>query len=582
MYEKEILDLFKVVVVGDSVHGSRGTDYNYEHIAHGFVTDFDPTVAELQLLKATFAPLNIKTLFSVSERENSNIVDLLGKQFLHYLEVYGLDRPGLFNLEVDGGKCASVTFVRAVTLDEFGKMVQTILYRNAPVKDAPTFQKIVDHYQIEFDINKVENNELRVMLFDIKKHTYLNGDDAMRYLVYKATGNSMLIKSKKVIESLIGYPKDIMLVNFLEKHSAVLPQVFNRHKDLFLSLKGQATRSVINRIARKSKTMHVPIIEGINKRFVRGALGQRISNYRVLDKISIRDKFKYLNLLEYKKEQCSLDAFVIRNGKVHLEPNRPIWDLSVIDGVIKEVLKSLEKDLISLRDKKILLDGSVHYGLPISRKQTLGQLPFGTKIIPKGMDISSGIYWENAGGARDLDLSAVDPSGNRTGWGMYSGYDKRNPINFSGDVTSAPNGAMEFMTSKVHKTEPYGLFVNIYAGEVGAKMQIVIGEKTSDKWIGNAIIREDHILNSKGNIIGFVKDGKFVVYTCRLNNSMISGGSKTNAILQRGLADFWTINRLLVELGIDFDVAKDHGKVYDHDLTYGVYTLDRLENMFSV
>jgi hypothetical protein len=270
-----------------------------------------------------------------------------------------------------------------------------------------------------------------------------------------------------------------------------------------------------------------------------------------------------------------VDAFVIRNGKIHIEPNRKIRDPKAIEAIRHEILNSLKSDLGMLRTKNILLDPRVHYGLPISRKQVVGQLPFGTRVKMQER-LSAGIYWHNSGGARDLDLSTIDTNGYRTGWGQYSGYDQSNAVTFSGDVTSAPNGAMEFITSQ---GKDYGLFVNIFCGQVGCDMEIVVGpdSKGKKRWIEKPVIREKTKLGSRGMIVGFVKDTDYIVYQGRLGSSRVSGGSK--AIIDRGMADFWTVNDLFDALDIKYDVYKDEDKVYNVNLSYEGFSYDRLESV---
>lgn len=580
MFEREILDLFKVMLVDES---TKVKAYN-KGLERGYITNFKPSATQKAVLDSAFGPIKVTTLFSVEERKNGDIFDLIEKQVLHYIEVYGLDTPGLFDLEVTKGKVLSLTFVRGVTLLEFSAMVRKLLYANAPVKDASIIKAIVDHFKIVYEFAKVANNELRVELFDVTKHQFTQGDDAVRYLVYKATGKSMLIKSPDVIQAMANYANSVD-VAFLEKHEGILASVFNRHKRLIMALKGKKSKTAINRISRLSKTQHIPLHplhEGINKRFIAEALAGRITDYSVLDKISIRDKMKYLNLLEYKKLGNDMDAFIIRNGKVHVEKNRPKFKGSQIESVIKKVLYSLEKDLAGLKGKKILLDKNVDYGLPISRKQTVGNLPFGTEIAIDGKTISSGIYWENSGGAQDLDLSTVDEKGNRTGWGVYSVYDKNNPITFSGDVTDATNGAMEFMTSPTAKSDPYGLFVNIFNGNVPSKASLVVGRASEKKWIKETVIKEEMELKSKGNVIGFVKGDRFVVYMLRMSQNRISGVGKETALVARGLSPFWTIEKLFISLGIKYELDKDPKKSYDHSLTYAEVTYDKLEKLLSV
>lgn len=564
--EKEILDLFKVMIVRRTEDRRR---YNLDYAELGFVTDFDPTLDQLMVLKKAYKPLEIRTLFTKEERDNADINELITKQILHYIEIYGLDTPGLFELEVSEGKIAPITFVRGVSTTEFQDMVRKLLYANAPVKDSETLRKIIQTHNVEYNVNQIANNELRITLFDPFKHTFDSGDDAVRYLCYTATQDPLLIKSGNVIENI---SDNILSAGFFENHKLPLAQVFNRHKKLIMAAKGPRTRTIINQISRLSKTQHVPIREHVSKRFISSAIKDQHYDFAVLNKIAVRDKFKYLNLLEYKKSGLDTDVFVIRNGKSWVETDRKVLGKKAIERVEYAVLRSLMGDLGHLEGQHILLDKNVDFGLPISRKQTIGQLPFGTKVTVDGK-ISSGMYWENDWGARDLDLSTIDTEGNRTGWGQWSGYDKNNPVTFSGDLTDATDGAMEFMTSS---NQQYGLFVNIYSGQIGSEMELVIGTATKKQWIKDPIIRERYKLSSRGCIIGFVNDQTYTVYAGRLSRGRMSGEGN-RAIVVRGTSDFWTVSRIFDALGIKYDLDRHDDVDYNHELRYRDFTYDKLE-----
>ena len=583
--EEKVLDIFKVMVVDETAK----TGINTELSGNGVVLDFSPTDEQREVLLGFYKPLDMTTLFTRQERETSDPFDLISKQIFHYIEVYGLKAPGLFNLEVNDGELVTMNFITGVTVDELQDMVRTILYRNAPFKNSTDLKDIIDHYVVNFDINSVLNNELKVLLFDPAIHTFTNGDDVVRWIcresmksVNPSVKDAMLIKSLEMINTVKRNSPNVK-PSFLERHALPLAQVFNRHKKLIMALKNEDNRSVINRISKMSKSNHVPIRESVNKSFVAKALAETI-DMNVLDNISIRDKFKFLNLLEYKMLKRTTDAFVIRNGKVHLHENRRVWKKKDIKRVMNAVLESLKKDLTgNLAGKKILLDSSVHYGLPISRKQALGNLPFGTKIVAdrknkKKNGISSGIYWENSWGATDLDLSSIDTDGKRTGWGGYAGYDRNNDIAFSGDLTSARDGAMEFMTSR---NSEYGLFVNIYSGQVGCGMEIVVGDDDGNKkhWIENPIIREKINLDSRNMLLGFVRNSEYVVWTGRIGGGRVSKSEGNLPYMARGLSEMWTVNSLLDHLGIEFDTVRDDEVEYDFDLTYEGFSLDKLEEL---
>lgn len=568
--QTNVLKLFNALVV--SPNASVGKIDTSLVEKYGVVTDFVVDAKQKAALSEQFQPLPILTLFSRVERDTASIFALITKQILHYVEVYGLNRPGLFDLEVEEGKTISLRYVCGITVEQLADQVRELLYTNAPVKDVGQLNQIIKDFSVDYDINRVANNELRVALFDIAKHTFSNGDDAVRYLVMNATGKTLLIKSKQVIENV---EKSSISSVFFEKHEKPLAQVFNRHKAIILAAKNRSNRTAINRITRLSKTQHVPVHEPIGKRFVALALkGQADAN--ALKKVSIRDKFKMLNLLEYKLMGRDTDAFIIRNGKVHLESGRPVYDQDALKSVRGMILFSLEEDLAHLAGKHILLDADVDYGLPVSRKQSLGNLPYGTCVTVTGERISSGVYWHNEWGAIDLDLSTIDHNGHRTGWGSWSGYSKSNPVTFSGDVTSAHKGAMEFMTSTGVE---YGLFVNIFSGNQGAGFELVVGRDGKDRWINDVLIREKSQLDSRSNVIGFVNDNKFVVYQGRLNDNRWSVDNKSSAIVARGTSKFWTVRQLFDSLGISYDLDRADAVEYDYDMTYAGFSYDKLEDL---
>src|SRR5262245_1102223 len=118
--EEHVLRVFKAVVV-DTV----GT-LDFSHVNDGFVTNFTPTPAQLRVLLAEHQPLNITTMFSVEERQTASPNELILKQVLHYVEVYGLDTPGLFNLEQTNGQVATVTYVQGVTAAQLAEKVRAL------------------------------------------------------------------------------------------------------------------------------------------------------------------------------------------------------------------------------------------------------------------------------------------------------------------------------------------------------------------------------------------------------------------------------------------------------------------------
>lgn len=569
----QVIELFNCCVIGDDQ--KRVIDHTLT-LKNGVVTNFHPTNYQAEAIKSIFKKINITTLFGKKERLNDSIDKLIIKQLLHYVEVYGLDNPGLFELEVTKGKILPIAFIRGISKEELTQKIHTLIYANAPIKDVALVCDIINNFDIQYNFEDIANHELRIQLFDWTRHTFTNGDDVVRYLCYRATDKTLLIKSDDVVQAVGRLKID---PKFITNHEIPLAQVFNRHKRLILAIKNNKNSSAINKVSRLSKKHHVPIRPSVKTHFVTLALNKKI-NVDVLGLISIRDKFKYLNLLEYKKQQFSDEIFVIRNGRVHFERDRPTYSTKRLNEVINAVKESLKNDLSHLKNLSIVVDKDVDFGLPISRKQTFGRVPFGTVVkIPKGQEISAGIHWRNEWGARDLDLSAIDHDGNRTGWGQYSGYDNDNSIIYSGDVTHAEDGAMEFMTSSDAK---YGLLVNLYSGDIGAGFELVVGTGGKNKWIKDVVFREKGSLPSRGAIVGFVDDNKFVVFNTQITGSRVSWGSgpKMSSIVHRGTGKFWTVRGILDLVGVDYHTTRKKTHAYDIDLTYDQFSYDQLEHLF--
>lgn len=568
-------------------------DMDASHAAKGFVTNFKPSPAQLKLLTETFQPVNLVTLFSVREA-TGDLARLFIKQVLHYIEVYGLDMPGLFNLEVEGGKSTVLRFVKAVSVEELAELVSRLMYADAPLADVEPVVTLVRTLKIPYEINKVANRELRIALFNPEVDVLENGDDAVRWLCWRATKNPLLIKDKQTIEAVRIFARSRenagLVCAFLGAHERELAQVFNRHRRLLIPLKeaGFEARRRVNRITRLSKTLHVPVGVPASKTVIaRAARGEKVD----LSQISLQDKFRFLNLIEYKLLGLPTDSFAIRNGKVWTALDRPVLGAKCLTVLRDQVLGSLKKDLAPLRKQRILLDEHVDYGLPISRKQALGNLPYGTAVrVPTDRNVSVGIYWRNEWGARDLDLSAISADGERIGWGCYASYG-REDLTFSGDVTDARKGACEFFTVDPSVDVRRGLMVNIYSGAETADAEILAGYPTrtrkdrasdvevAESWQDRTLLRERVTLKSKQTLIGFLRGDRFVIYSGRVGSSRVSSGNAP--IVNRGLSDLWTVRRLFDAIGVRYDTQPRSRVRYTHDLRYGSFSLDKLERVFE-
>ena len=136
-------------------------------------------------------------------------------------------------------------------------------------------------------------------------------------------------------------------------------------------------------------------------------------------------------------------------------------------NIVNELHKRLTK-------RSVYIPKGIIYGLPTSEKSFIGNIPLGTTFTNKrfiGAGTTIGIYWRNEWGARDLDLSA-DGLYSRVGWN--SNYSNEGLI-YSGDITNAPNGAVEYLNAK-NLQEPYAIKLNVFNGSDTSKFNLILAD----------------------------------------------------------------------------------------------------------
>jgi hypothetical protein len=591
---KNLFEYFGAFLIDES--RAKGVDLSL--LRKGYVLDFVPTKSELMAL-TSFAAVDptARTFFSVKDITTMSTDEKILKQIVHYFFVYGCGAIVDFKHPTDDSKTVPVKLIRGITKKELWLLINTILVANKPAKNTPQLVEIIKAYEIQYNFGIIQNHELRVALYRPGVDKFMNGDDAVRYICKVCAESDLLIKSKRVVKAVAAGASKLDSL-FVARHSRLLAAVFNRHKRILVALKlGDRKRfgNDINVVARLSKELHRPLPSNPVKTFIADYLSGKWVDSTIL---TVRDKFKLLNLIEFKMRQETSDAFMIRNGRVHVETNRKALDVRLLSELSGLILDSLESDLRDLKNQTIVLDEAIDYGLPMSRKQTLGQLPFGTKIRVNSPRISSGVYWKNEWGATDIDLSTVDEFGQITGWGRGYSYDSKNNITFSGDITYAPDGAMEFMTS--NSKTVYGLFVNIFAGELGSEIELVVGGQTSKKdvrgatyrswapapaesatnWIDDPIIREKIKLADRQTILGFVEGTTFTVFSVTTGKKHVRSEAD-KVFLTKARSMHWTLKTLLDRLGIAYQTGAAD-TVVDHDLRYSSFTIDKLEKLLRV
>ena len=493
---------------------------------------------------------------------------LLFDQILHYLTTYGTD----FSLEGTGYEYIPNTnpeepawnTYKVITAVDFKELYQRcmnmlasgIALKSETVRDLTNYIIV---YAKEPDnactpnVDMIKNREALVILCDALGVLPMDGAKLFAHIVYKATGETMIIKNRDMRKRIaasknsLGHRDTSAIWRSLNDAQLMrLAEVFNRYKDLFLAFKAPNTAGIINKISRLSKKYHKPMKRGYWETILHSRSSLNFAELQ--EEAKKATNFKLLQVMQSIRERLLLAAgqgdnmYIIRNGKIFIKDN----EYSAIDSRYfswEDIYKVCEAQIIENLSKKackVKLPQQYVLACPTSEKNFIGDVPMGT-YCQLGKDSIMGIYWKNEWGTRDFDLSFNTVTGSRIGWnsGYYS--EDQNVI-YSGDITNAPNGANELLYFRGTDI-PTGLVnVNRYNGQAGSKYKIFFGtmpRKTFDSINKNGELMIDPnkvqleamITQSDAaeQMVGMILDGTFFFY------SLSTGyGKVTNALVRRG------------------------------------------------
>lgn len=344
-----------------------------------------------------------------------------------------------------------------------------------------------------FDVDLVKNKEAQIVFCDMLKVKPNDPFALLRYIVYKATGKTMLIKDRATINALKNAGDKASLTGLTEKQKMGLASVFYRFKPLFLAMKKsdsgkkpvfensafkkavkkigvnlgivETNAKVVNELRRMAKQYHKPFHAGFWETVV--------SDEKDLNEVKARlakgeiNNFKKVTLMQGVQQKLQAGKgklFVIRNGKMWVRDDY-MPKKSVMSYLMK-LYMALEESLVeSIKSKAcaVRMPKNVNFTIPTSEKNFIGNYPFGTSVEMGDDHNVVGIYWRNEWGTRDFDLHLVDMFGGSYGWNS-SFTNKGNSIIFSGDMTNAEPEATELFY--IAKGVPDGkISVNRFYGD---------------------------------------------------------------------------------------------------------------------
>jgi len=451
--------------------------------------------------------------------KEASIERLVMEQLVHYITTYGFEAMGVYSeesvyipkekLEVPEIDVENFEFmvIRGYTKAELEEKILGLLESGVALgentlNDVLEICEFVDFKEENVDL--VKNKEAKVALCDYFNIFPKNPTEFLRYMVYKATGKTLLIKNTVTIDAI--KEADIRGLGALFKRYekkyglSNLAGIFFRFKPLFLAFKAQEAGPVINRIRKLADIHHKPMPENylntVTDKIAKGKLDKSKLKTE-LEKANIFRKIRLAYALKFRTQESEAILYKIRNGRSYATefyyPKKKLAKDAlkiVMDSIVKDVAKNV-------KGKKIFIPEKIEYALPATEKQFTGQFPSGTSIrVPKDMVV--GVHWENTrGSCIDLDLSLLNISSGKFGWDAEY-RDSQGSILFSGDMTSAPKpkGASELFYVKRQTPNEFLLMLNFfdYLENVEVPYSLFVAHEQINKIKQNYMVNPNNIL----------------------------------------------------------------------------------------
>jgi hypothetical protein len=539
---------------------------------NGFIIEPDAVWAKKEIIsyyakeKLNGNDLN-KTFHKSWEKiKNTSRIELFFEQIEHYISTYGSNFQSEIYIpeEVLNVPNMKLIFkvVKAYTVEEMQEKCLSLLRSGIALKEE-TIDDLLSilHTELDYDFTgkeNIRNKEAIIKIADLYDIYPENPVEFFRYVIYKTTNTTLLIKNDDLINVIkqSKFNPTYLFESFgLEK----LAEIFNRFKPLFLAYKNRAPKAV-NKISKLSKVHHKPFISNPLNDATNTLLEN--SDWHWLENATPFALFKALSACHSRMYGQDTFVYRIRNGKSWTKKGKETYVNQFNYDFILDYLKLKYENLSG---KKFYFPENVEFALPTSEKMFVGNIPTGTRFY--GDRLAIGIYWEDKWGANDLDLSGLNIAG-KIGWNATYNHGE-GQLMYSGDMTSAPNGAVEYLYANKGLSTPTLVMNNVFSGDANCGYKIVIGkgDNISYEYMMNPNnLFAEARCNSvqKQMILGMLlpKDGKqcFVLLNFGAGHSHVSGNNEVSIMATSALYQQWyeamSFNELVKELGAEITTKK--------------------------
>jgi len=418
----------------------------------------------------------------------------------------------------------------------------------------------------EKDISNIKNKEVKTALYDYLNLFPENPVEFLRYIVFKATNKTLLIKNSDLIDEIKG-KKNLNIIKILDEYKKKyslekLAEIFYRFKPIFLAFRtNKKLKTIINKIRKLAVENHKPMPEDyLNTITSKLKKNERIDKTKLteeLNRVNIFRKIRLAYALKFRTKDVNSILYKIRNGKGYATD----FDFKKKGGIkvtLDIVLDSIVKDVSkNVKGKKIYIPEYINYSLPSTEKQFTGNFPSGTYVsVPKDMIV--GVNWKNVKSHRvDLDLSVISKD-EKIGWDARYRTNSGN-ILFSGDMTDAcgQNGATELFYIKKQVKKSLILLVNYYNfdNDVEVPFKIIVAKEEAKGFEKNYMVNSNNLISvaeskidQKQKILGLLvttlTGSRFYFVETYIGKSITSSNSEFVEHSRKYLFDFYqnTIN----------------------------------------
>ena len=535
----------------------------------------------LAFLKDQTINLNATFYKNWQEVISKTRLELALDQVFHYLTTYGTSFSfGNGYISNDGKNNApAIEFknfkvIMPISSDDLFDRCWNMLCSGVALKE-DTMQAVAD-YVIEhvhngkmINVDSIKNREALIYICDILNIWPENAYNLFRLIMYKTTGDTMIVNNDNTIHKIKVAGESVFDFNKLSDADLVrLSSIFLRYKNLFIAFKHNQhyvdNRSAINKLRKLAIKNHKPFKAG----FWQTLFSEPKSAEEIKEHLGELTTYKKIALMQLCKERYMMpkdNLYFIRNGKQFLKINdavdvtaKEVKDKSFYTAVIYNILKdsvidtlkaNSEKDVVvALNEdgtpaetkkapKIVKLYSGMHVALPSSEKSFIGNYPFGTKFDLTQNNLI-GCYWRNNWGTNDYDLSLVDIKGNKIGWNSQFYNDEQNIV-YSGDMTNAEPEACEVIKI-ANPTDVKALIkINQFRGQYKSKFELFFGQSNKRfkyKAYDNFMVDPNEIKfratveheNKKEMQVALVGNNKITLMEVHSGNSIVSGRNNSH------------------------------------------------------